>query len=147
MEGFRNNTLLKRVKTKDVAREILDLLDIVESESYIKKGTKGGYKKRKVLELLSLPEEKKVNEKELFDSLRGILNEADVITLRVAVSLDLPDIANIYSWFEKANFKNFLLDFEIADNIYGGCQIMHKGKFLDLSLKNKIKEYVSKGRK
>ncbi len=147
MENLKSSTLLKRVKTKEVSREILDLLDVVENESYIKKGTKGLYKKRKVLELLKVSEEKKINEKELFDSLRSILKDADVITVRVAMPPEVSDIDSIYSWFEKAGFKNFLLNFEIADSMYGGCQITHKGKFLDLSLKTKIKEYVSKGRK
>lgn len=64
------------------------------------------------------------------------------ITVTSAVLLEDSFKETLYTWFKGFGLKDFLLDFSIDPNIYGGLLIEYNGNYYDLSLRKKVSSYV-----
>jgi hypothetical protein len=138
--------ILGLVKTKSASYEFLNVLDSLAEKTFAQKSsnipnTEVAAKIAHFLNSKNTFADKNF-ERDLIEKLQKILKNAEVLTIRCAITPSDSFIFELYAWFQSFGLKNFLLDFEMADNIYGGLHLIWKGKVLDLSLKSKISEYV-----
>lgn len=130
--------ILELVKTKNKSVDLINVLDEMLKLTYSKKFDK---------ELLKeLPLEFSEDE-DLSMQLKKAKEEllsAKVMDLTLYFEPDEAFIKKLYEWFKNNGFENFLLNINIDTKICGGLEISYNGKYVDLSIKKKVAEYVTK---
>lgn len=64
------------------------------------------------------------------------------LTITSATLLEDSFKETLYDWFKEYGLQDFLLDFSVDSNIYGGLLIEYNGTYHDLSLRKKVSTYV-----
>lgn len=130
-------TVLEYVKTKDRSVELIDLLD----DALNSKFSKNVYAK---LGDLPINLDKKSEALDQIQKAKEDLLSANILDLTMYIEPDETFISKLYTWFQNNGFKNFLLNIHIDPSIYGGLLLSYNGRYVDLSLKKKVEEYVTK---
>lgn len=130
------STIYSLVKTKQNAVNYIKILDNVLEYSYLNKPID--------FLLKQLPFNLSNNNLVISEceELKKALKDASVVNISICIDPDNTFIDQLYKWFNENGFKNFLLDISIDSSIYGGIQLSYNGKFLDLSIKQKVIKYV-----
>ncbi len=79
--------------------------------------------------------------KRLFNKLRNQLSEISQVKMEVAFSPSRETVEEFIQWFEENMNKRVVLDLTVNPEIMGGVIIEHEGRWIDMSLKEKLKDY------
>lgn len=130
--------ILNKIQTKSKSKKVLSLIDNVIDSNY-----KIDSKNNSISKLpFEIP--KGNNTDDFLSKVKDSINNSEVITITLAIDIsdDEEFVSELYEWFNKNGFKNFLLDIDKDVSIMGGLHFTYKGKFYDLSLVNKVNKYV-----
>ena len=78
------------------------------------------------------------------NDLKKQILDMQIINLTIAVNLSKDSLSKIVNWVKKTIGSNYLVSFDLNENIIGGVQIEHKGKFLDYSVKKYLNITLNK---
>ncbi len=143
--------ILKSIKTKSMSYALINAIDLLVDDSFIEDSK---FKQDKDFQdikskLVAFIKSKNYGEvsssiqRKAFLEIRNTLKSAKILTVRTVFLPDDTFSSDLYSWFHNVGFQNFLLDFELVPDMCGGCQLIWEGKFVDLSLKNTVRKFIS----
>lgn len=143
--------ILKSIKTKKTSYDLNNVIDLLIDDSFVEDSK---YKqdndfqniKSKLLTFVKSKNYQPLTESQQRKALleiKKLLKDAKVLTIRTVFLPNEDFISEVYTWFYNQGFQNFLLDFELVPDICAGCQLIWEGKFIDLSLKNTVRKFVS----
>lgn len=130
--------VLDIVKTKNKSVDFINLLDEVLKLTYSKKFNKD------ILKELPFEIDENTDISEQLKIYKNAILEAKILDLTLFFEPDDSFITKLYDWFKKNGFNNFLLNISVDSKICGGLEISYNGKYVDLSIRKTVSEYVRK---
>lgn len=149
---FNNNTLTV-LKTEKNANQLLSFIDFVSTKTFsvgefdIEKIAAERFKNKKPdwFEKIKTEISKSSDlsyTRDCLERLGKIIDEADLVKVEIPFKPSEDFINEAYEIIQKAGIGNFLLDIEVNENMQGGAKFSIGGKYLDLTLKKIVLNYL-----
>ncbi len=99
----------------------------------------------RVMEKLHLGWEKRELVESGLEELKERVTELKVVTLHVAINLEMNRWKRVAQWFRQTVNEKVLLEIVVDESLLGGVVILYEGRMKEFSLKNKLHRLVEEG--